>query len=411
MSFDQNDPVQFALARARIRMLIENPFFGTLTTRLDLQEASEWCKTVATDGKALYYNRDYIKGLTFRQLQFVVAHNIIHLAFEHPFRRGSREKDVWEMACDYAANACLVANNVGEAPPGALIDNRYTEDHTAEDIYADLIKRSVKVELPMDEHMDPSGHGDGDGDGEGNGQGIRVINTDGDGPPALTQEEIEHLRDQMRASMIQAASNVGAGNIPAGIARLVKSLTEPVINWRELLSSSLKSTMSFDTSFTRAHRRNYNNAYMKPGNLEQPTIDVAVAIDASGSMSESMLRDLLSEVSGIMQTFSDFRLHLFTFDDQAYGLKEFNQYNLDEINSYEIKGGGGTRFSSCWEYMIKNEIKPERFVMFTDGYDFGDCGYSFKDYVETLFIIHSGHRNFDPKFGMVAHYEDAMPGK
>lgn len=408
MSFNINDPIHFEIARARVRMLIDNPFFGTLTTRLDLQDASEWCRTVCTDGKFLYFNRDYVKGITFKELQFVVAHNIMHLAYEHPFRRGSREKDVWDMACDYAVNATLVASNVGTPPAGALIDRRYNDDMTAEEIYADLIKRSVKVELPMDEHMDPEGD-PSDGNGEGNA--IRVINTDGDGPPALTQEEIDKLRNQMRAAMIQASSIVGAGNVPAGIRRMVKSLTESVINWRELLSSSIKSTLSFDTSFTRSHRRNYNNTYMRPGNMEQTTIDIAVAIDASGSMTDEMLRDLLGEVQGIMQTFTDFRLFLFSFDDDAYGLKEFNQYNLDEIMEYDIKGGGGTRFSSCWEYMIKNEIKPERFVMFTDGYDFGDCGYSHKDYCETLFIIHGGFRKFDPKFGSVAHYEDALPSK
>lgn len=410
MSFNLNDPVHLEISRARVRLLFDNPFFGTLATRLDIQEAGDWCRSICTDGKNLYYNRDYIKGLTHKQLQFAVSHNIMHLAYEHPFRRGSREKDVWEMACDYAVNACLVANRVGDAPPGALIDSRYTEDHTAEEIYDDLIKRSVKVQLPLDEHMDPQPASGGDGGGDGDGPSIRVINTDGDGPPNLTEEELENLRDQMRASLIQAASTVGAGNIPAGIQRLVKDLTESVINWRELLSATLKSTMKFDVSFMRSHRRNYNNSYLRPGPMEQDTIDIAVAIDASGSMSESMLRDLLSEVQGIMQTFTDFRLFLFTFDDQAYGLKEFNQYNLEEIETYTIKGGGGTRFNSCWEYMIEKEIKPERFVMFTDGYDFGDCGYSHRDYVDTLFIIHGGYRSFDPKFGQVAHYEDALPG-
>lgn len=406
MSFDINDPVHYTIARARIRMMLDAPFFGTLTSRLDLEDASDWCKTVATDGKFLYFNRDYIKGITFKELQFVVAHNIMHLAYEHPFRRGSREKDVWEMACDYAVNATLVASNIGTAPKGALIDGRYSEEMTAEEIYEDLIKRSVKIELPMDEHLDvtPGGKNTEEGDG------VRIVNTEGDGPPVLTQDEIDELRNQMRAAMIQSVSTMG-GNIPAGVARLIKSLTESVIDWRELLSSSLKSTMTFDTSFMRSHRRNYNNAYLRPGNLEQTTIDIAVAIDASGSMSDDMLRDLLGEVQGIMQTFTDFRLQLFSFDDQAYNLKEFNQYNLHELMDYDVKGGGGTRFNSCWEFMKKHEVQPERFVMFTDGYDFGDCGYSHRDYCETIFIIHGGHRKFDPKFGTVAHYEDSLPNR
>ena len=42
--------------------------------------------------------------------------------------------------------------------------------------------------------------------------------------------------------------------------------------------------------------------------------------------------------------------------------------NIDEFENYAITGGGGTDFDANWVFMKENEIQPQRFIMFTDGY-------------------------------------------
>ena len=86
-----------------------------------------------------------------------------------------------------------------------------------------------------------------------------------------------------------------------------------------------------------------------------------------------------------------------------YNMQEFTQDNLDDFMNYEAQGGGGTDFMCNWEYMKENDICPEQFVMFTDGYPCGEWGDP--DYCDTVFIIHD-NPNTEAPFGVTAHYED-----
>ena len=56
------------IVRARVALLLKQPFWGTLATRLQLVDATDdesgWCKTAATDGRSLFYNREFIDKLS-----------------------------------------------------------------------------------------------------------------------------------------------------------------------------------------------------------------------------------------------------------------------------------------------------------------------------------------------------------
>ncbi|MBG09975.1 MAG: hypothetical protein CMD92_02275 [Gammaproteobacteria bacterium] len=135
-------------------------------------------------------------------------------------------------------------------------------------------------------------------------------------------------------------------------------------------------------------------------------IDLGIGLDVSGSIDNKMLADFMGEVGGIMQQFQDFRLRVWTFDTEVneYSFKEFTPMNADEIKDYEIKGGGGTDFDCNFTFMENNDIIPDKFVMFTDGYPFGSWGNP--NYCDTLFVIH-GSDQIIPPFGEHAYYQKA----
>jgi predicted metal-dependent peptidase len=113
---------------------------------------------------------------------------------------------------------------------------------------------------------------------------------------------------------------------------------------------------------------------------------------------------LLSETKGIMQQFTDFELEVWCFDTKVYNHAKFTPDTIDEIDDYEIKGGGGTSFECNWTYMKENNIEPERFIMMTDGYPCGGWGDPL--YCDTLFLIHGdAKRSIVAPFGMTAWYE------
>ena len=104
-----------------------------------------------------------------------------------------------------------------------------------------------------------------------------------------------------------------------------------------------------------------------------------------------------------MEQFQDFDLEVWCFDTKVYNYQKFTPENLDEIDEYEIKGGGGTDFVCNWTFMKENDIMPERFLVFTHGYPCGSWGD--ENYVDTLFMIHGDtQQKIVAPFGMTCWY-------
>ena len=167
---DQDD-IENKLVAARTWLIIDKPFLGALVLRLPLVEADpRWCHTTATDARSFYYNRDYIKALSFEQTKFILAHEALHCALSHFARREHRHKHRWDLACDFAVNPLLMADGLTPAPD-ALILAAY-KDMTAEEIYP-CIQENADEE-PMDQHLydqDDRPHGSGDHEGGEGGRG------------------------------------------------------------------------------------------------------------------------------------------------------------------------------------------------------------------------------------------------
>lgn len=391
--------VREKLITARIALLLKAPFFGNLATRLKLVNADEWCGTAATDGRNFYYNSEFVNKLPQKQVEFLVGHEVLHVVYDHMGRRQDRDAQLYNVAADYCVNADLIDSKIGEKITSVpiLYDRKYA-GMSSEEVYDLLYENAEKINVNdlikqmLDEHLD-----DGDDDseeGEGQGEGGR--------PGKMTAEEKKALRDEIREAVLQAAEAAGAGNCPAGVKRMIKQLTNPQLNWRELIRQQVQSLVKADFTWARMNRKGQHLDAILPGSNFAETIDVSVAIDASGSMSGEMLRDILSEVKGIMEAFDDFKLDVWTFDTEVYGYEKYTPDNLDDIDSYDLQGGGGTMFECNWEFMRENELTPKLFIMFTDGYP--GNGWGDESYVDTLFVIH-GTTSIEAPFGITAYYD------
>lgn len=389
------------LVTARVGLLLRHPFFGNLATRLKLIDATEWCSTLATDGRNFYYNNDFVHRLTPKEAEFGFAHEVLHNVFDHMGRRDSRDPKLSNIAADYAANQILKDEKIGHVPEWIKIyqDNKY-RGWSYEQIYDELYEKAEKIDLDqlgelLDEHLDGEGDDEGsgqDGDQDGNGKGR----------PRLTAEEKKQIRDEIKEAIVAAAQSSGAGKVPAGIARMIQDFTEPKMDWRQLLRMSIQSILKSNYSFSRVNRKSQHCGAVLPGMMNEETIDVSVAIDMSGSISDSQAMDFLSEVKGIMDEYKDFKLDIWCFDTEVYNYAQFSGDSADEIMEYKVKGGGGTDFEANWAFMKDNDIVPKKFIMFTDGYPCGSWGD--EDYCDTLFIVH-GNDSIIAPYGQTAHYK------
>ncbi len=377
------------ITKARVRMLLKHGFFGQIATRLQLVEESG-IPTAAVDGKKFYYNPDFVQKLTDDELVFLVGHEVGHCVWQHFLRRGDRRRDVWNMAGDFVINQILVDERIGaqiKAVP-ILLDNKY-RGMASEEVYDDLMANAVKVQATLDIHMDGDGSGDEDGEGKSFGE-------------PLTEEEKKALSDELKEAVLQAAQASGAGNVPKGFQRLINDITAPKMNWRDVLKIQLNSIIKNDYSFMRPNRKGWHIGAVLPGMLPGDEVNIAVAIDTSGSISELMLKDFLGEVAGIMDQFDAYTVRIFQFDTGVYGEEIFTSDLNGDIRTYEIRGGGGTDFEVIFTHLKKEDVTPNQLIVFTDGEPWGSWGDS--NYCDTVWIVHSNPNKKAP-FGITAHYE------
>ena len=388
---------------ARVGLLLRHPFFGNMATRLKVENCDDWCPTAATDGKHLFYNTQFFNALSNKEIEFVIAHEILHCVFDHIIRREDRDPHIYNIACDYIVNNTLVRDKIGDPVKMIPIYQDWKYDGwQSEAVYDDIYEKAKEngkkfleqMGQLLDEHIDWEKK-------PGQGKGGK-----GQKRPHYTKEEMKKIRDQVKENMISAAQSAGAGNVPAEIERMIKELTEPKMNWREILRQQIQATVKNDYTFSRPSRKGWHTGVVLPGMNFDQQIDCAIAFDMSGSIGNDQAKDFLSEVKGIMDEFKEYNVKLWCFDTAVYNEKDYSSTDGEDFSDYQPVGGGGTEFMCNWEYMKEHDIQPKKLIMFTDGYPFGSWGE--EDYCETVFVIHGHHdRNFTAPFGVTAHYEDA----
>jgi predicted metal-dependent peptidase len=390
------------LITARIGLLLKHSFFGNLATRLTLTNADEWLTTAATDGRRFYYNSRFVMMLKPKEVEFLVGHEVLHVVYDHLGRRIDRDPEMWNIANDYAVNADLKKHKVGEfiTTVPCLYEKKY-ENWASEDIYEDLMKnvQYISIDDLLDQMLDD--HLDGDGDESEDGDGNE--NRKGKGRPKLSDAEKEEIRQEMKQAILNAAQQSEAGSMPAGVERLIKQMTDPVMPWRELIQTNLTSAIKSDYTWMRPSRRSWHMDAIMPGMNPGEEIDVDIYIDMSGSISNKQGMQFLSEVAGMMDAFDGYNLRVTCFDTKCYNTQEFSSENMENIEEYELHGGGGTDFDCIFDDLKEAGRVPNRLIVFTDGYPFGSWGDA--DYCDTTWVIH-GDPNPNPPFGTYAIYDD-----
>ena len=393
------------LIQARVAMLIRHDFWGKMATRMRLINADAWCPTLATDGRDFYYNSDFVLSLgSIDKVIFGFAHEVLHCIYDHIPRIGERDRKLSNIAQDYVINADLVHYNVGKAIDEVQIiyDKKYF-NWSFEAVYDELLQNADKIDINelfeqlLDDHIDPE-DGEGGDDDDSNENGVSKSR------PRLSKEQREAIKDEIREALLQAAQSSGAGNLPGGIQRIVNKMTAPKMDWRTLINMKIPSLAKNDYSYQRFNKKYMQSGIIVPGLNRQEAIDVCIAIDTSGSITQKILEEQLSEVLGIMDMYDEFTIRIWQFDTRTYGYAEFTKDTAADIMNYEVKGGGGTSFEINWQMMKEEGIEPQMLIVFTDGEPFGSWGDD--SYCETLWIINNKHnKGIVPPFGAYAYYE------
>lgn len=386
--------VLLKLQKSRTALLFDCPFMGQLVLSLDLVDATDagWCPTAATDGKRIYYNCDFLAPFDELEIEFVLCHEVIHVMHQHLERRGNRDPIWMNMAADYVTNGILIESKIGKMPTIlvgkkqeyiGLYDKKYSGWST-EEVYDDLKKNNAPKIKTLDEHLAP--------------------NNDPSKGPVISDEELKEAQQNMAGHVQSAATAIKAagGKLPEALDRFVKELFAPKINWRDLIDDTITSCVTDDFNFMKPNRRFTHYDIFLPSLIKEETIDIAIAIDASGSINDEMAKAFISECYGASQQYKDFKISILSYDTKIYDYVEFT--TDDGIQDYKLKGGGGTDFRCFFKYYKDNDITPKKLIVFTDGLDSNhDWGLSVYDnnppFDIVWILINGNHTKVTPPTG------------
>ena len=340
------------MIKARANLVMAHPFFGTLALRLKMVEDPS-IETASCDGTSIRYNPKFVDKLSLSKVQGLIAHEVMHPAFLHHTRRGSRDKKKWNIACDYAINTIL--HNAGfDLPEGRYLDPAYN-GMTAEHIYT----------LLPDDPNDGNGNGQQDSNDPGGDGGVDDSPNSQNGGGSQSQQN--HEEAEWKVAVAQAAHVAKqTGHLPGDIERMIEELFEPVLPWRSILRRFMTEKRNDDFSWKRGNRRFIAQGLYLPSRLSDDAMgEIVVVIDTSGSISQKELTEFGSEIKSIVDEVRPSKVRVIYCDSRIAHIDEFGP---DDDLQFAAHGGGGTDFRPPFRWLEENQIVPRALVYLTDGY-------------------------------------------
>jgi predicted metal-dependent peptidase len=360
------------ILRARIRLALSQPFLASALMRLPLREVAEssWCQTMATDGHHIFFNPVWTAHLKDNEIRGVLAHEVLHVVFDHNGRRKSRHAELWNLAADYAINL-LLSEQGFRLPEGGAID-RFFSGMPAEEIYESLLKvgnvtKNLKGKFVSDSDSDLS---------ETMENTVPLTGTDliepGDpraqahhGANTPDREQLAELRAELRHDM--------ESKLKGRAAALFKieclAADDSKIDWRAVMRSWLLDRVKSDWSSIPFSKKHIHRGMYFPSLGIASLGHIVFAMDTSGSMSENELSEIVAEIRAFRETFPC-RLTIIQADAAIGDIKEYEEMDGMEIpKRMAITGRGGTSFIPIFDWIDQAPIGSSVVLIYaTDGY-------------------------------------------
>lgn len=360
-----------ALNRTKIALMesANSAFFATLAFSLK-HSFDEKAPTAFTDGINVKYNPAWFASMPPDERLFLMLHETLHVAYLHTLksRIGTRTHNRWNYAADHVINLQLIERGYKMPSIGGLADPLY-KGLNVEQVYDRL---PDYPNAPKWDDLKPS---------DINGQ----------------QEIASDVQDILvRASIASKMAGDKPGTIPGEIELFINNLLDPKLPWNRILQKYLMAFAKNDYTFKKPARRYFPKHYM-PSMLSQNLMNMAIAVDISGSVSDSDFKRFVSEIASIFRMMKPELIQLIQFDTEIKSVDTIK--SIQDLMKVKFAGRGGTDIDPVMKWC--NENKPQLLMVFTDG-EFRT--YTDKVTTETIWLIHN-NKNFTTPYGKVIHYE------
>jgi predicted metal-dependent peptidase len=340
-------PLEFKLAKAKTKLIFDQPFFATLSMNLPwVRNDTLDPPTMATDGETIYWHGDFVQKSSHEELVFVVCHEIYHCVFQHIPRLGTRDPLKWNIATDVVINDLLKTDNIGTMPAGAIDMSQLAQagKHLAEEVY-NLLPDN------------PSGKGRNGTNGKPLDQMM---------PASGSQADQTAKANAMKVKVAQAAQAAKmCGKLSAGLERIVGEVLQPKVDWRDVLRRFVAVRAKTETSFCRPKRRFAAEDIYLPSKSGETLGQLLIAVDCSGSIGQRELDEFAAEIRAIHEDLRPERIHVVYFDAS---ISYYESYEPENVLNIRPHGGGGTDFAPIFKYADDYALEVCACVVLTDLY-------------------------------------------
>lgn len=347
---------------ARMNLMVKNPFFGSLLMHVNLS-VDEKCPSAYTDMRNICFGAEFLDELLPDEVEFVMMHEVMHIALQHCKRSFELDQYLFNVACDIVVNSIIYESN-GRSADSITIE-KYGESlhrhpngnegsgYSAEEIYYALLEKSEKYKA------------------------LQIFADDHSNWQESEENSIESdLWCERIIEAAKTAQRLGIGEFSACIPRFVNDLMESrnsrSLDWKNLIQSFLSEEM-LDYSFNPPDRRFSDTDFFVPDfnisdNVDRAE-DVLFMIDTSASVTTQELENAYSEIAYALELFEG-RLKgwIGFFDAEVIDPVPFENY--EDIKNIKPYGGGGTSFYAVFNYIHKKKSDnlPVSIIIFTDGF-------------------------------------------
>jgi len=354
---------QKSLGKISKELMLKEPYYGFFLIMLN----KVWRKDLPTAGVSknginfqLAINEDFWTGLSEMHQMGLLKHELLHIAFGHLTSfKSFKNKRLANVAMDMEINQYIDEDWL---PEGGIDINNY------EDLN---LERKAGCRYYYDKLNQFQDEKDKNGTcgNEGMDKLLDQV-ASGDVPDHSTWEEFEDLSEAEKKLIEKQLQKVLAdakeqtikkrGNIPGEIEGviIIEEIVPPKFDWRGYIR---RFTGVSTKVFTKKIRRKENRRFSdNPGLKIKMKQHMLLAIDTSGSVSDSELQEFMGEIHHIYKVGVDV-----TVIQCDTSIKSIEPYKgKHEIN---VAGRGGTEFDPVLDYYNANQKKYTSLVYFTDG--------------------------------------------
>ena len=385
------------ITKAREQLLVRARFLGSIALWLHWTEAPE-VRTMATDGRCIFFCREWCQVQGVRKTMGVIAHEVLHVVNKHHLRRGDRDPERWNIAADLVINR-LLTQDAYELPADGLFDHeRRFAGMPVEAVYLNLEEEQQHAQQQQPDGANQQNQQGGAGTDRTNAPASTDINTGsstsahGKGTsrtpetartklaPAkhwgevrdLTHEsgqplsptERHQAEDSLDVVIRQAvAAAKRAGQYGNALRETIEASLDRV-DWRDRLRTLFDGTLRSDASWSRPNRRFIQHGIFLPGWQRTGAGRVAFVLDTSGSISAAELAVYTGNLLGIIEETGPEQIVLIQCDAEVRHVDYLDPG--ETFDRIEVKGRGGTRLQPAFDWITQNASDANIIIYATD---------------------------------------------